>query len=63
MAGEKTSNDDDFWPGLMKLRLYYDQQNKEAIEEIMQLQKLITSVRPGLDFKVVKDPSRDLEIW
>ncbi|KAF8935681.1 hypothetical protein BGZ58_004856 [Dissophora ornata] len=63
VAEEKMPDYGDIWPRWIKLRLYYELLSKETIEKVKRLQKLVASVRPGLDFKVIDNPSKDLELW
>ncbi|KAF9111282.1 hypothetical protein BGX27_005146 [Mortierella sp. AM989] len=53
----------ELWPRWTKFRIFYDSQNKETNTKIKQLRKLIAEVRPGVDFKVVKSPKHEMQLW
>ncbi|KAF9947308.1 hypothetical protein BGZ70_002748 [Mortierella alpina] len=51
------------WPRLTQLRLFYDARDSHTLSIIRQLEALVASVRPGVDFRVVKNHEQDLQQW
>ncbi|KAF9280371.1 hypothetical protein BGZ68_007293 [Mortierella alpina] len=53
----------ELWPRLTQLRLYYHARDSHTLSTIRQLEELVSSVRPGVDFRVVKNHELNLQNW
>lgn len=53
----------ELWPRLTQLRLYYHARNSHTLSTLRQLEELVSSVRPGVDFRVVKNYELNLQNW
>ncbi|KAF9948352.1 hypothetical protein BGZ72_009722 [Mortierella alpina] len=58
MVCEKSCRE--LWPRLTKLRLFYDARDSHTLSVIRQLEELVSSVRPGVDFRVAKHHELEL---
>ncbi len=60
---ECKSESQELWPRLTQLRLHYSARDSHTLNTIRQLEELVSSNRPKVDFKVSKNHELNLQHW